>query len=598
MSNTHNSTYELETLSLHGGQAPDPTTGSRAVPIYQTTSYVFHDTDHAESLFSLDEPGNIYSRIGNPTVEVFEKRMALLEEGVAAVATSSGMSAITLSILNLASAGDEIVAGANLYGGTYNLFAVTLPRYGINVKFVDPTDPENFREAITDKTKAVFGETIGNPGLQVLDIEDVADIAHEAGVPFIIDNTFATPHTCKPITLGADIVVHSATKWIGGHGTSIGGVVVDGGRFNWNTEKFPEFTEPDASYNGIRYAVDFGTLAFSTKIRVQLLRDFGASLSPQNAFNLIQGLETLHVRVERHNENAEKLAKFLMEHPAVEWVNYPGLETHPSYEIAKKNLKNGFGSIITFGIKGGKAAGKKLIDNVALWSHVANVGDAKSLIIHPASTTHQQMTKEQLDETGVYEELVRLSVGIESIRDIQNDLSQALVKATGIETGETDEIVINDEGVIKWILDTPTEKVMENGEETTRRKTLAVVGLSGKEARPSYRLARKMQRLGYKIIPVNPRETEILGEKAYPDLKSVPEKIDVVQVFRSPEAAIEIAREALEVNPEVFWLQEGVISPEAADIARDGGLQVVHNRCTYKEAQRLRGTISTYACEI
>jgi O-acetylhomoserine (thiol)-lyase len=583
---------------LHGGQAPDPTTGSRAVPIYQTTSYVFHDTDHAESLFSLDEPGNIYSRIGNPTVEVFEKRMALLEEGVAAVATSSGMSAITLSILNLASAGDEIVAGANLYGGTYNLFAVTLPRYSINVKFVDPTDPENFREAITDKTKAVFGETIGNPGLQVLDIEAVADIAHEAGVPFIIDNTFATPHTCKPITLGADIVVHSATKWIGGHGTSIGGVVVDGGRFNWNTEKFPEFTEPDASYNGIRYAVDFGTLAFSTKIRVQLLRDFGASLSPQNAFNLIQGLETLHVRVERHNENAGKLAKFLTEHPAVEWVNYPGLETHPSYEIAKKNLRNGFGSIITFGIKGGKAAGKKLIDNVALWSHVANVGDAKSLIIHPASTTHQQMTKEQLDETGVYEELVRLSVGIESIRDIQNDLSQALVKATGIETGETEEIVINDEGVIKWILDTPTEKVTENGEETTRRKTLAVVGLSGKEARPSYRLARKMQRLGYKIIPVNPRETEILGEKAYPDLKSVPEKIDVVQVFRSPEAAIEIAREALEVNPEVFWLQEGVISPEAADIARDGGLQVVHNRCTYKEAQRLRGTISTYACEI
>ncbi|SOC43503.1 PLP-dependent aspartate aminotransferase family protein [Salinicoccus kekensis] len=598
MSNSHNSTYDLETLSLHGGQAPDPTTGSRAVPIYQTTSYVFQDTDHAESLFSLDEPGNIYSRIGNPTVEVFEKRMALLEEGVAAVATSSGMAAITLSILNLASAGDEIVAGANLYGGTYNLFAVTLPRYGINVKFVDPTDPENFKAAITDKTKAVFGETIGNPGLQVLDIEAVADIAHEAGVPFIIDNTFATPHTCKPITLGADIVVHSATKWIGGHGTSIGGVVVDGGRFNWNTEKFPEFTEPDASYNGIRYAVDFGTLAFSTKIRVQLLRDFGATLSPQNAFNLIQGLETLHVRVERHNENAEKLAKFLTEHPAVEWVNYPGLETHPSHDLAKKNFKNGYGSIITFGIKGGKAAGKKLIDNVALWSHVANVGDAKSLIIHPASTTHQQMTKEQLDETGVYEELVRLSVGIESVRDIQNDLSQALSKATGIDTGEAEEIVINDEGVIKRILNAATERVTENGEEKTRQKTLAVVGLSGKESRPSYRLARKMQRLGYKIIPVNPRESEILGEKAYPDLKSVPEHIDVVQVFRSPEAAVGIAKEAVEVKPEVFWLQEGVISPEAADIARDGGLQVVHNRCTYKEAQRLRGTISTYACEI
>lgn len=598
MSNEHNSTYDLETLSLHGGQAPDPTTGSRAVPIYHTTSYVFHDTDHAESLFSLDEPGNIYSRIGNPTVEVFEKRMALLEEGVAAVATSSGMSAITLSILNLASAGDEIVAGANLYGGTYNLFAVTLPRYGINVKFVDPTDPENFKNAITDKTKAVFGETIGNPGLQVLDIEAVAAISHAADVPLIIDNTFATPHTCKPITLGADIVVHSATKWIGGHGTSIGGVVVDGGRFNWNLEKFPEFTEPDSSYNGIRYASDFGTLAFSTKIRVQLLRDFGATLSPTNAFHLIQGLETLHVRVERHNENAEKLARFLSDHPAVEWVTYPGLKSHPSHEIAKRTFKNGFGSIITFGIKGGKSAGKKLIDNVALWSHVANVGDAKSLIIHPASTTHQQLTKEQLEETGVYEELVRLSVGIESVRDIQNDLNQALTKATGIDTGEDEEIVINDEGIIKWILNSPTEKVAEDGQETTRRKTLAVVGLSGKEARPSYRLARKMQRLGYKIIPVNPGETEILGEKAYPDLKSVPEQIDVVQVFRSPEAAIGIAEEALEVKPKVFWLQEGVISPKAADIAKDGGLQVVHNRCTYKEAQRLRGTISTYACEI
>ena len=598
MSNEHNSTYDLETLSLHGGQAPDPTTGSRAVPIYQTTSYVFHDTDHAESLFSLDEPGNIYSRIGNPTVEVFEKRMALLEEGVAAVATSSGMSAITLSILNLASAGDEIVAGSNLYGGTYNLFAVTLPRYGINVKFVDPTDPENFKNAITDKTKAVFGETIGNPGLQVLDIEAVASIAHAADVPLIVDNTFATPHTCKPITLGTDIVVHSATKWIGGHGTSIGGVVVDGGRFNWNLEKFPEFTEPDSSYNGIRYASDFGTLAFSTKIRVQLLRDFGATLSPTNAFHLIQGLETLHVRVERHNENAEKLAEFLSGHPAVEWVTYPGLESHPSHEIAKRTFKNGFGSIITFGIRGGKSAGKKLIDNVALWSHVANVGDAKSLIIHPASTTHQQLTKEQLEETGVYEELVRLSVGIESVRDIQNDLNQALTKATGIRTGEAEEIVVNDEGVIKWILNSPTEKVTEDGRETSRQKTLAVVGLSGKEARPSYRLARKMQRLGYKIIPVNPRETEILGEKAYPDLKSVPEQIDVVQVFRSPEAAIAIAEEALEVNPKVFWLQEGVISPKAADIAKDGGLQVVHNRCTYKEAQRLRGTISTYACEI
>ena len=598
MTTTKNTTYGLETLALHGGQAPDPTTGSRAVPIYQTTSYVFHDTEHAEKLFSLDEPGNIYSRIGNPTVDVFEKRMALLEDGVAAVATSSGMSAITLSILNLASAGDEIVAGTNLYGGTYNLFAVTLPRYGINVTFVDPTDPNNFKEAITDKTKAVFGEIIGNPGLQVLDIEAVATIAHDAGVPLIVDNTFATPHVCKPIQLGADIVVHSATKWIGGHGTSIGGVIVDGGRFNWNTAKFPEFTEPDISYNGIRYAVDFGTLAFITKVRVQLLRDFGAALSPQNAFQLLQGLETLHVRIERHNQNAAELATYLESHPAVEWVSYPGLENHPSHELAKNIFKQGFGSIIVFGIKGGKEAGKALINNVSLWSHVANVGDAKSLIIHPSSTIHQQLSKEQLEETGVTEELVRLSVGIESLSDIQNDLDQALIKATGIGAEKNKEIVINDEGQIRWALNAATERVIQEGQEITRQKTLAIVGLSGKEARPSYRLARKMQRLGYKIVPVNPRETEILGEKVYPDLKSIPFPIDIVQVFRSPEAAIGVAKEAVEIKPKLFWLQEGVISPEAAEVASKAGIPVVHNRCTYKEAQRLRGTISTYACEI
>lgn len=596
--NKHHTTYDPETIHLHGGQAPDPTTGSRAVPIYQSTSYVFHDTEHAERLFALDEPGNIYSRIGNPTVDVFEKRMALLEDGVAAVATASGMAATTLSILNLASAGDEIVAGSNLYGGTYNLFNVTLPRYGIKVKFVDPTDPENFKAAITDKTKAVYGEIIGNPGLQVLDVERVADIAHEAGVPLIIDNTFATPFGCKPITLGADIVVHSATKWIGGHGTSIGGIIIDGGRFNWNSEKFPAFTEPDPSYNGIRYAVDFGTLAFITKVRVQLLRDFGAALSPFNAFQLLQGLETLHLRVERHNENAQKLAEYLQKHEAVEWINYPGLENHPSHELAKRILNNGFGSIIVFGIKGGRKNGEKLINNVALWSHVANVGDAKSLIIHPASTTHQQLTKEELEETGVTEELVRLSVGIESLRDIQNDLEQALAKATGIGEDTVKQRVVNDEGIIKWALNSPNERYEENGEEKTRQKTLAIVGLSGKEARPSYRLARKMQRLGYKIIPVNPRETEILGEKAYTDLKSVPVDIDIVQVFRSPEAAIGIAEEAIEVKPKVFWLQEGVVSPKAEEVALEGGLQVVHNRCTYKEAQRLRGTISTYACEI
>ncbi|MFC4737058.1 PLP-dependent aspartate aminotransferase family protein [Bacillus daqingensis] len=593
MSEKSFATYNPETVILHGGQSPDPTTGSRAVPIYQTTSYLFHDTEHAESLFSLDEPGNIYSRIGNPTTDVLEKRIALLEEGVAAVATSSGMAAISLSILNLASAGDHIVAATNLYGGTYNLFSVTLPRYGIDVTFVDPQEPQHFADAIQDNTKAVFAETIGNPSLHVLDIAAVSEVAHEAGIPLIIDNTFATPYTARPIQQGADIVVHSATKWIGGHGTSIGGLVVDGGRFNWQSEKFPVFNEPDPSYNGIVYAKDFGTLAFSTKLRVQLLRDFGSCLSPFNAFQLLQGLETLHLRIVRHNENALELARYLEVHPAVDWVSYPGLESHPAHENAKKVLDYGGGAVVNFGIKGGREAGSKLINSVSLWSHLANVGDAKSLIIHPASTTHQQLTGDELEKTGVFEDLVRLSVGIENAEDLKKDLDHALQIATGEGTSE-EKTVINDEGVIRWALDRAT--VDDNG--AVRPKTIAVVGLSGKESRPSYRLARKMQRLGYRIIPVNPRETEILGEKAYPDITSVPGPIDIVQVFRSPEAAIEIAEEAASVQPKIFWLQEGVISEKAAVIAKEAGLEVVHNRCTYKEAQRLRGTISTFACEL
>lgn len=593
-----NHSYDLETLLLHGGHAPDPTTGSRAVPIYQTSSYVFHNTEHAQRLFALDEPGNIYSRIGNPTVDVLEKRIALLEEGVAAVATSSGQAAISLAILNLAHAGDEIVAATNLYGGTYNLFATTLPKYGIKVNFVDSSDPENFRKAITPNTKAVFAETIGNPSLQVLDIEAVANIAHEAGIPLIVDNTFASPSLCKPIKWGADIVVHSATKWIGGHGTSIGGLIIDGGRFNWNTEKYPGFTQPDPSYNGIVYANDFGTLAFITKLRVQLLRDFGSCLSPFNAFLILQGLETLQLRMEKHTQNAKAVAEYLLEHPAVEWVTYPGLESHPSHNLAKKYLTGGDGAVVVFGIKGGREAGKTFIDSLALWSHLANVGDARSLVIHPASTTHQQLTGEQLLRTGVTEELVRLSVGLESVRDLTNDLNQALIKATGVSKDGQKEIVINDEGVIRWALNSATEKVTVDGVDQIRTKTLAIVGLSSNPSRPSHRLAVKMQRLGYRIIPVNPRETEVLGEKAYPDLKSVPETIDIAQIFRSPEAAIEIAREAAEVRPKIFWLQEGVISDEAANIAKEAGLEVVHNRCTYKEAQRLRGTIATYACEI
>ncbi|WP_227396417.1 O-acetylhomoserine aminocarboxypropyltransferase/cysteine synthase family protein [Jeotgalibacillus aurantiacus] len=423
-----NPQYNIETLLLHGATEADPTTGSRAIPVYQTTSYVFDSAEHAQKLFSLEEAGNIYTRIGNPTVAAFENRIALLEGGVGAVAVSSGMAAITYAVLNLASAGDDIVAATNLYGGTYNLFAQTLPRYGVNVTFVDVSDPENVRKAIGPKTKAVFAEVIGNPSLHVLDTEAVAKVAHEEGVPLIVDSTFATPYLNKPFEHGADIVVHSATKWIGGHGTTIGGVVVDAGKFNYDNGRFPDFTTPDPSYNGLRF-VDLEEAAFIAKLRVNLLRDTGACLSPQNAFYLLQGLETLHLRLERHVENAQKVADYLAAHPSVDWVQYPGLENHPSHELAKKYFPKGPGSIIVFGIKGGREAGRKVIDNTKLWSHVANVGDAKSLIIHPATTTHAQLRGADLEAAGVKEEQIRLSVGIESVEDLINDLNQAIEKS-------------------------------------------------------------------------------------------------------------------------------------------------------------------------
>lgn len=417
----------LETLAVHAGQQIDPTTMSRAVPIYQTTSYGFRDTDHAANLFSLAESGNIYTRIMNPTQDVFEQRVAALEGGVAALALSSGQAAITYSILNIAGAGDEIVSASTLYGGTYNLFAITLPKLGIQVKFVDPSNPENFRKAITSKTKALFAETIGNPKGDVLDIEKVAAIAHENGIPLIVDNTFPSPYLLRPIEHGADVVLHSATKFIGGHGTSIGGIVVDGGKFDWKASgKFPGLSEPDPSYNGVVYADAVGPVAYIIKMRVQLLRDMGSAISPFNSFMLLQGLETLHLRMERHSENAKKTANWLKSQSAVEWVNYTGLEDHPSYELAKKYLPKGQGAILTFEIKGGVEAGKKLINSVKLFSHLANVGDSKSLIIHPASTTHSQLNEEGLASAGVTPGMVRLSVGTEHIDDILFDLEQAI----------------------------------------------------------------------------------------------------------------------------------------------------------------------------
>ncbi|EIJ80657.1 O-acetylhomoserine sulfhydrylase [Bacillus methanolicus PB1] len=430
--------YRFETLGVHGGLSPDPVTGARAVPIYQNNAYQFKNTEHAANLFGLKEPGYIYTRIHNPTVTVFEERVVLLEGGAGALALASGQAAITLAILNIAEAGDEIVAASNLYGGTYNLFTVTLPKYGINVKLVDSTDPENFRKAITEKTKAVFAETIGNPSLRVLDIEKVANIAHEAGIPLIIDNTFATPYLCRPIEHGADIVIHSATKWIVGNGTTLGGIIVDGGKFDWNSPKFPGFTEPDPSYHNIVYSEALGPLAYIVKARVQLLRDMGPALSPQNAFQFTLGLETLHVRMKEHVANAQKIVSYLENHPAVKWILYPGHESHPDKALAEKYLPKGAGSIVVFGIEGGREAGAKLINSLTLWAHVANVGDAKSLIIHPASTTHQQLDAEGLKAAGVPEDLIRLSVGIEHVDDLIEDLEQAIEAATGITSLSTE----------------------------------------------------------------------------------------------------------------------------------------------------------------
>lgn len=421
-------TFRKETLAVHGGQTPDPTTGAIAVPVYRTTAYQFNDSEHARKLFALEEPGNIYSRIMNPTVDVFEKRVALLEGGAAAVALSSGMAAISFSILNIARAGDHIVAASSLYGGTYNLFANTLPRYGITASFVDERDPEKFEEAIQENTKAIYAETIGNPSLSIVDLEALAEIAHKHQIPLIIDNTFPSPIGCNPIEFGADIVIHSATKWIGGHGTTIGGVVVDAGKFDWTQGKFPDYTEPDASYHGIRYGIDAAGAAFATRLRVQLLRDFGPTLSADAAFNLIQGLETLHLRVPRHNQNAEKVANFLKDHNQVEWVHYNGFVDSEFAPLAKKYLQNGFGSVLTFGIKGGRSAGSDFIDNLELFSHVANVGDARSLVIHPASTTHQQLSAEELIQSGVPEELVRLSIGLENANDLIEALENAFAK--------------------------------------------------------------------------------------------------------------------------------------------------------------------------
>lgn len=418
----------FSTRSLHAGHTPDTASHARAVPIYQTTSFTFDDSAHAADLFALQKFGNIYSRIMNPTTDVFEQRVAALEGGIGALATSSGQAAQFLAITSLAGPGDEVVAASTLYGGTYTQFDVSFRRIGIDVKFVEPDDPENFRKAITPKTKAVYGETLANPRMNILDIEKVAAIAHEAGVPLVIDNTMASPYLCRPIEYGADIVVHSATKFLGGHGNSIGGIIIDSGKFGW-TNKFPAITKPSPGYHGMVFSDVFGPMAYIIKVRVEGLRDFGPCISPFNSFLFIQGIETLKFRMDQHSRNALQVAQWLQSNPAVSWVKYPGLKDSPYYSLARKYMPGGQGSIVTFGIKGGADAGRKLIDSVKIFSHLANLGDSKSLIIHPATTTHQQLTDAQQLEAGVSKDLVRLSVGIEDVDDIIWDLEQAIASS-------------------------------------------------------------------------------------------------------------------------------------------------------------------------
>lgn len=421
--------YGLGTKCLHAGQEPDPTTMARAVPVYRTTAYAFRDTEHAANLFALKELGNIYTRLMNPTHDVLEKRVAAIEGGAAALALASGTSAIFYSVINICQTGDEIVSANTLYGGTYTMFKDILPQFGITVNFVDPRNPENFRSAITDKTKLVFCETVSNPGLEVSDLNAIAAIAHDSGLPLVVDSTFTTPYLIRPIEHGADIVVHSLTKWLGGHGVGIGGIMIDSGKFDWTSGKFPLMSEPDSGYHGLRFAHDLGPLspiAYTLRMRLVPLRNLGACISPDNAWMFLQGIETLHLRMQRHCENAMAVAEFLQQHPAVEWVRYPGLETDKAHDVAKRYLKNGFGAMVVFGIKGGAEAGKKFIEQLNLFSHLANVGDAKSLAIHPSSTTHSQLSEDDLAGAGIAPELIRLAIGIEDVDDIIDDLKQAL----------------------------------------------------------------------------------------------------------------------------------------------------------------------------
>ena len=575
--------FEFDTRQVHAGQRPDPNTGARAVPIFQTTSYVFEDPDSAAAYFNLQEYGNTYSRIMNPTVAVFEERMANLEGGCGAVAFASGIAAQAAALFTLLSPGDHVVSSSALYGGTINQFKHMLRKMSVDLTWVDPDDIGAWKAAVRDNTKAFYGETIGNPAGNVLDIEAVARVAHDHSLPLLVDNTFATPFLCRPIEWGADIVLHSATKFIGGHGTSIGGVVVDSGQFNWSNGRYPVIANPSPAYHGLEFHETFGTYGYLMKLRAETLRDLGACLSPFNAFLFLQGLETLSLRMARHVENALAVASFLQSHDLVSHVTYPGLPTSAWRPLVDKYLPRGAGAVFSFDCRGGRAAGQEFIRGVTLWSHLANVGDSKSLIIHPASTTHRQLNDQELRAAGVGPGTIRLSVGIEAVDDLIWDLAQGFRTGCCVYGNRGGFSMTPPFDLSRYQDPLTIQRVLHNS------RTIAVVGLSRNELRASFFVGFYLRRHGYRVVPVNPREQEILGEKSFASLADVPVPVDVVNVFRAPEALPGIAREAVAIGASTLWCQFTVINEEGARIAEAGGLSVVMDRCLKVEHARYVG---------
>ena len=561
------------------------------MPIFQTTSYVFEDPESAAAYFNLQEYGNTYSRIMNPTVAVFEERVANLEGGAGAVAFASGIAAQAAALFTLLQPGDHVVSSSALYGGTVNQLKHLLRKMSVELTWVDPDDPDAWRQAVRANTKAFFGETIGNPAGNVLDIETVAAIAHSRELPLIVDNTFATPYLCRPIEWGADIVIHSATKFIGGHGTSIGGVVVEAGTFNWSNGRFPVVADPSPAYHGLQFHETFGTYGYLMKLRAETLRDLGAALSPFNAFLFLQGLETLSLRMERHVDNARAVAAFLESHELASNVTYPGLPGSRYRPLVEKYLPRGAGAVFSFDCAGGRAGGQDLIRGVTLWSHLANVGDAKSLIIHPASTTHRQLGDDELRAAGVGPGTVRLSVGTESVEDLIWDLEQGFARVAAAagkkeRPQERPGEASGREGMIdlgRYQDSLTIQRVLHTA------KTIAIVGLSNNELRASYFVGYYLKRHGYRVIPVNPRESEILGETCYASLLDVPVPVDIVNVFRAPDALPPIAREAVAIGAGALWCQFGVINADGARIAEDGGVTVIMDRCLKVEHARYVG---------